>query len=147
MDRGKPGSKLHVLSNAAELPLVVGLPAANTPDSRELKPMVAALQLRHDPARGRYHKPGKLHADKAYDHPDLWRWLRGRRIGVRIARKGIESSTRLGRHRRVIERTIAWPFGHWRLSPRYERHPYAYLAFLTLAAAITCHKRYLKLTM
>ncbi|MDP9863896.1 hypothetical protein J2S55_003162 [Streptosporangium brasiliense] len=38
-------------------------------------------------------------------------------------------------------------FGYRRLSPRYERYPYAYLAFLTLAAAMTCHKRHLKLTM
>ncbi|MFG1754742.1 IS5 family transposase [Streptosporangium sandarakinum] len=150
VERGKPGSKLHVLSDAAGLPLVVGLSAANTPDSRELKPMVTRLQSRHDPVSGRYRKigkPGKLHADKAYDHSELRRWLRGKRIGVRIARKGVESGRRLGRHRWVIERTISWLFGYRRLSPRYERRPYAYLAFLTLAAAITCHKRHLKLTM
>ncbi|WP_434096313.1 transposase, partial [Streptosporangium roseum] len=90
---------------------------------------------------------GKLCADTAYDHPEPRRWLRGKRIGVRIARKGVESSRRLGRHRWVIERTISWLFGYRRLSPRYERPPYAYLAFLTLAAAMTCHKRHLKLTM
>ncbi|MGV9773422.1 transposase, partial [Streptosporangium sp. NPDC003464] len=69
MDRGKPGSRLHVLSDAAGLPLVVGLSAADVHDSRWLKPMVLALQLRHSPVRGRYRKIGKLHADKAYDHP------------------------------------------------------------------------------
>jgi hypothetical protein len=37
-------------------------------------------------------KPQRLHADKAYDVPHLWTWLRGKRIGARIARKGIESS-------------------------------------------------------
>ncbi|MFI9435767.1 MULTISPECIES: IS5 family transposase [Streptosporangium] len=147
VDRGKPGSKLHVLSDAAGLPLVVGLSAANVHDSRWLKPTMLALQLRHSPVQGRYRKIGKLHADKAYDHPELRRWLRGKRIGVRIARKGVESSQRLGRHRWVIERTISWLFGYRRLSPRYERHPYAYLAFFTLAAAMTCHKRHLKLTM
>lgn len=45
------------------------------------------------------------------------------RIGVRIARKGIESSERLGRRRRVIERTILWLSGYRRPGPRYERHP------------------------
>ncbi|MFB9880574.1 transposase [Planobispora siamensis] len=138
---------MHLLSDAARLPLVVELSAANTPDSHWLKPVVTRLQLSHGPVRGEYRKPGKLHADKAYDHPELRRWLRGKRIGVRIARKGVESSTRLGRHRWVIERTIAWLFGYRRLSPRYERHPDVYLAFLTLAAAITCYKRYLKLTI
>ncbi|MFJ2137126.1 transposase, partial [Streptomyces sp. NPDC087845] len=76
----------------AGLPLVVGLSAANTHDSHGLKPMVGGLQSRHDPHHGWNHKPGKLHADKAYDLPDLRKWLRGKRIGVRIARKGIESS-------------------------------------------------------
>jgi hypothetical protein len=44
-------------------------------------------------------RPGKLHADKAYDQ----RWLRHaiarRGIRVRIARKKVETSTRLGQHR------------------------------------------------
>jgi hypothetical protein len=31
-----------------------------------------------------------------------------RGIKVRIARKGIESSRKLGKHRWVIERTMAW---------------------------------------
>ncbi len=40
MDRGKPGSKMHVLSDANGLPLVVGVSAANVHDSEGLKPMV-----------------------------------------------------------------------------------------------------------
>lgn len=40
MDRGKPGSKTHVLSEANGMPLVVGISAANTHDSLALKPMV-----------------------------------------------------------------------------------------------------------
>jgi transposase len=48
---------------------------------------------------------------------------RDKRIGVRIARKGIESSERLGRRRWVIERTMSWLSGYRRLSPRYERDP------------------------
>ena len=42
-------------------------------------------------------KPQRLRNDKAYDMPHLRRWLWGKRIGVRIARKGIDSSERLGR--------------------------------------------------
>ncbi len=40
MDRVKPGSKMHVLSDANGLPLVVGVSSANTHDSEALKPMV-----------------------------------------------------------------------------------------------------------
>lgn len=146
MDRGKPGSKMHVLSDANGLPLIVGVSAGNTHDSQGLKPMIEGHQTRHDPHRGRYFKPQRLHADKAYDRPDLRKWLRGKRIGVRIARKGIESSERLGRRRGVIERTMSWLSGYRRLSPRYERDHRNYLAFLGLAAAICCYKRYVRLT-
>lgn len=67
MDRGKPGSKMHILSDANGLPLLVGVSAGNTHDSEGLKPMVAGHQTRHAPPRGRYFKPERLHADKAYD--------------------------------------------------------------------------------
>lgn len=40
MDRGKPGSKMHILSDTNGLPLVVGVSAGNTHDSEGLKPMV-----------------------------------------------------------------------------------------------------------
>ena len=146
MDRGKPGSKMHVLSDATGLPLLVGLSAANTHDSLALKPMVEGHQTRHDPHRSRYFKPQRLHADKAYDVPHLRKWLWGKHIGVRIARKGVESSERLGRRRWVIERTMSWLTGYRRLNHRYERHPRNYLAFLGLAAALCCYKRLARLT-
>ncbi|WP_434090707.1 IS5 family transposase [Streptomyces hirsutus] len=146
MDRGKPGSKMHILSDANGLPLIVGVSAGNTHDSEGLKPMVAGHQTRHDPHRGRHFKPQRLHADKAYDVPHLRKWLRGKRIGVRIARKGIESSERLGRRRWVIERTMSWLSGYRRLNHRYERDPRNYLAFLGLAAALCCYKRLIRLT-
>ena len=83
VDRGKPGSKMHVLSDANKLPLLVGVSAANVHDSLALKPMVDGHQTRHDPHRGRHFKLQRLHADKAYDIPHLRRWLRGKRIGIR----------------------------------------------------------------
>lgn len=137
---------MHVLSDANGLPLVVGVSTGNVHDSEGPKPMVAGHQTRHDPDRGRHVKPQRLHADQAYDRADLRRWLRGRRIGVRIAREGIESSRRLGRRRRVVERTVSWLSGYRRLSPRYERDPRTCLAFLGLATAICCYKRFLRLT-
>ncbi|WP_093769543.1 IS5 family transposase [Streptomyces sp. F-7] len=145
-NRGKPGSKMHVLSDANGRPVLVGLSAGNVHDSEGLKPMAEGHQTRHDPRRGRHFKPQRLHADKAYDRADLRRWLRGKRIGVRIARKGIESSERLGRRRWVVERTMSWLSGYRRLSPRYERDPGNYLGFLGLAAALCCYRRLVRLT-
>jgi transposase len=45
----------------------------------------------------------------------------------------------------VIERTFAWFTGYGRLTIRYERSASLCCAFLTLAA-LTCHKRCLRLT-
>lgn len=66
---------------------------------------IPSIRSRCGPRRRR---PAKLHADKGYDYDHLRKWLRERRIRHRIARKGIESSTRLGRHRWVVERTVSW---------------------------------------
>jgi len=81
---------MHVLSDANGLSWVVGVSAANVHDSQALKPVVEGRQTRHGPHRGRYFTPRRLHADKAYDVPHLRKRLRGRRIGVRIARKGAD---------------------------------------------------------
>ena len=66
-------------------------------------------------------------------------WFQG--IKVRIARKGIETSTKLGKHRWVIERSIAGLFGYHRLTTRYHRYANHFCAFLTLAATLTCFKK------
>lgn len=115
--------------------------AANTNDSFALKPLVKAIPAIRSRRGPRRRKPSKLHADKAYDHTELRVWLRRRGIIVRIARKGIETSKKLGKHRWVIERSIAWLFGYHRLNIRYDRNANHFSAFLTLAATLTCYKK------
>jgi hypothetical protein len=146
VDRGKPGSKLHILSEAQGIPLIVGVSAANTHDSQALKPLVLGLPAIRSRRGPRRRRPSKLRGDKAYHSADHLSWLRERGIVPRIARPGIETSTRLGRHRWKIERTIAWTFGYRRLTIRYERESSHFLAFLGLAAALTCYKKLAKLT-
>jgi transposase len=141
VDRGKPGSKLHVLTDAAGLPLAVAVSAATTHDSLALIPLVQAIPAIRSKRGPRRRRPGKLHADKGYDYEHLRTWLRRRRITPRIARRGIESSEKLGRHRWVIERSLAWLTGYRRLTLRYERSARLFAAFLTLAATVTCYKK------
>ncbi|MFJ4695470.1 IS5 family transposase [Streptomyces sp. NPDC088766] len=146
VDRDKKGSKLHVLSGAQGLPLALGVSGANVHDSQALLPLVLgipAIRSRRGPRRRR---PGRLRADKAYHSAERLKWLRERGIVPRIARPGIESSERLGRHRWKIERSISWLFGYRRLTVRYERKGSHFLAFLGLAAALTCYKKLAKLT-
>ncbi len=85
--------------------------------------------------------------DKGYDYDHLRRWLRSCNITPRIARKGIESSQRLGRHRWTVERTVAWLAGCRRLHRRYERKAEHFLAFAGIAAALICFRRLDRPTM
>src|SRR4029450_8177291 len=94
-----------------------------------LTPAPRVRQPRGRPRR----RPGKLHADKAYDFRRCRRACRKRGIVPRIARRGIESGERLGRHRWVVERTLSWIARCRRLAIRYERRVDIHLAFLPLA--------------
>ena len=109
-DRGKAGSKYQLVADRNGLPLAVRLSAANAHDSLLFEPLIddipAVLGPRGRPGRPRC-RPAKLHADKAYDIPRCRRYLRRRGITARIARKGIESSERLGRYR------SGWSSGRW----------------------------------
>jgi transposase len=97
----------------------------------------AVLGPRGKPGRPR-RRPGKLHADKAYDVPRCRRYLRRRGIAARIARRGVESSEKLGRYRWVVERTLAWVARHRRLAIRYERRDDVHLALLHLTSSLIC---------
>jgi transposase len=133
-----------LLTERTGLPLSVGISAANTHDSQGLKPLVRGIPPIRSRRGPRRRCPGKLHGDKGYDYPHLRRWLRSRGIVVRIARRGIESSERLGRHRWVVERTVSWLAGCRRLHRRYERKAEHFLAFVGIAAALICYRRLTK---
>jgi IS5 family transposase len=121
--------------------LAVRLSAANTHDSMLLEQLIDAVAPvrgpRGWPGRPR-RRPAKLHLDKAYDYPRCRRALRRRGITPRIARRGVESSQRLGRHWYVVERSLAWLVGYRRLQVRYERCADILTAFLQLACALIC---------
>ena len=81
-------------------------------------------------------RPRKLHADKAYDHRRCRHACRRRGITPRIARRGVETSERLGRYRWVIERTFAWLNRFRRLTIRYERRIDIHSAFTSIACSL-----------
>ena len=59
----------------------------------------------------------------------------------RIARRGVEHGSGLGKHRSIVERTIV--LLHWcrRLRIRWEIRDDIHEAFLSLAAALICWRR------
>ena len=138
-DRGRPGTKRHLVTDARGTPLGIALSGANRHDSMMLVATLDAVQGVRARGRGRPRKrPDKLHADKGYDHRRCRRECRARGIKPRIARRGVDSSARLGRHRWVVERSFAWLARYRRLSIRYERRADLHLAFTTLACAVIC---------
>jgi IS5 family transposase len=119
----------------------VDISAANLNDHQMLEDMVDGIRPVRQPVGRPRKRPVKLHGDKGYDYPDCRELLRERNIIPRIARKGIESSVRLGRHRYVIERSLEWITRFRRLVRRYEREASHFLGFLRLACAVICFRR------
>jgi transposase len=65
-------------------------------------------------------------------------------IKVRIARRGIEDKSKLGRVRWVVERTISWLLRFKRLGLRYDRTERTTLPLLILACAVINVRRLIK---
>ncbi|WP_412081005.1 IS5 family transposase [Streptomyces sp. MCL20-2] len=141
VDRGKKGLKIHLITERTGLPISIGISAANTHDSQALESLVRGIPPIRSRRGPRRRRPAKLHGDKGYDFDRLRAWLRSRNITPRIARRGLESSQRLGRHRWTVERTVAWLSWCCRLHRRYERKADHFLAFAGIAAALICHRR------
>lgn len=106
VDRGKKGSKLHILSDAQGIPLAVAVSGANMHDSLAFKPLILGIPAGRSRRGPRRRRPVKLRADKAYFSAEHLIWLRERGLVARIARPGFESGERLGRHRWKIDRSL-----------------------------------------
>ena len=126
--------------DARGIPLAVLVSGANRHDSMLFEPCVDAIPaIKGSQGRPR-RRPYKLHADKGYDYRRCRDHLKKRGILSRIARRGVESSEKLGKHRWVVERTHGWFAGFGKLRIRFERRLDIHLALLKLAAAIICSR-------
>jgi IS5 family transposase len=141
VDRGKPGSKLHLVCDGGGLPLAAVITAANVNDTTMFEAVLDDVPPVRTPSGQRRTRPGTVHADKAYDSAANRAYLRQRRIRPRIARRGVESSTRLGRHRWKIERSLSWLSCWRRLQVRWDRDCGRWFAFLLVACAVICFNR------
>lgn len=118
------------------------LSAANVHDMKRALPLVDAIPPVQTGRPGRPRKrPKKAHGDKGYDYAVIRRGLRKRHITPRIARKGIESSLKLGRYRWVVERTLSWLHHLKRLRIREERRADLHFALLQLGCCMVLYRR------
>ena len=122
-------------------PLAILQTGANAHESPLLAAVVDAVPRIKTPRGGRRKRPDKLHADKAYAGRPNREHLRRRHVQARIARRGIESKERLGRHRWTVERTLSWLNRYRRLRIRYERRQDTHQAFLLLACSLIVLRR------
>ncbi|MFH9009730.1 IS5 family transposase [Streptomyces afghaniensis] len=141
VDRGRAGSKHHVITDGHGTPLAVLLTGGNRNDVTQLLPLLDAVP----PVRGRVghprRRPDSLFADRGYDH-DVYRdQVRARGIVPAIARRGTLHGTGLGTYRWVVERTIAWLHSFRRLRIRWERRADIHEAFLKLACCLITHRQ------
>ncbi len=139
VDRGRSGSKHHLLTDGHGVPLSVTITAGNTHDIRAAVATIVDLK----PVRGKRgrpkSRPAQLIADKAYDDQalrDLLSWL-----GIKsdIPRRG-DSRRGLGKQRWPIERTFAWLKQFRRLRTRWNKRADIHHALLQLASAIICYR-------
>ena len=110
-------------------------------DVTQLLPLLDAIP----PIRGRRgrprRRPGKVYADRGYDHDTYRRLLGERGITPVIARRGTGHGSGLGRWRWVVERTLAWLHAFRRLRTRYERGAATHQAMISLACSISCLRK------
>ncbi|WP_428836213.1 IS5 family transposase [Streptomyces coelicoflavus] len=141
VDRGRAGSKHHLITDGHGTPLAVLLTGGNRNDVTQLLPLLDAIP----PVRGRVghprRKPDSLFADRGYDH-DIYRdQVRARGIVPAIARRGTLHGTGLGTYRWVVERSFAWLHGFRRLRIRWERRADTHEALLKLACCLITHRQ------
>jgi transposase len=122
--------------DARGIPLAHVLTPANVTDSKAFELALDAVPAIRRPRGRPRRRPEKVHGDKAYDRRHCRAYLARYHMRCRIARIGVESSARLGRHRWVVERTEAWFNRFRRLRVRDERRADIHEAFVSLAASL-----------
>ncbi|MER6573602.1 IS5 family transposase, partial [Streptomyces sp. NPDC001093] len=141
VDRGKTGSKHHLIVEGHGIPLAAITTGGNRNDVTQLIPLLQAVPpVRGTRGRPRQ-RPDRVYADRGYDHDKYRRLVRELGITPVIARRGTEQGSGLGVHRWVVE--AAFALLHWfrRLRTRWEIRDDIHQAFLTLGCAIICWRR------
>ena len=141
-DRGKNGSKRHLIVDGQGTPLAIEHTGANVHDSEMAIVLVDGIPPIKQP-RGRPRKrPDEALADRAYDAEEKIRQpLRQRKIKPLIAKRNTENGSGLGKFRYVVEAAFDWLFNQRRLRVRYEKRDDIHEAFLIIGCFLICWRR------
>jgi transposase len=137
-DRGKSGSKHHVLTDAHGIPLTATVTAANVNEVTQVLQVLADMPPVGGKPGPKRQKPERLQGDEGYHSGPLRQLLRWLGITPVLAERGREHGSGLGKLRWFVERTISWLHAFGRLRRRLDRLPEIQEAFLRLACAVIC---------
>ncbi|MEU2760892.1 IS5 family transposase [Streptomyces sp. NPDC006906] len=141
VDRGRTGSKHHLITDAIGIPLAAILTGGSRNDVTRLIPLLEAVP----PVRGKRGRPRRrpdvVLGDRGYDHGKYRRLVRDLGVKPLIARRGTEHGSGLGTQRWLVKRAFAHL--HWfrRLRICWELRDDIHEAFLTLGCALLCWRR------
>lgn len=136
-----------MITDANGLPLAATLTGANRHDVTQLIPLVDGIV----PVQGRrgrpIHRPLIVQGDRAYGSKKHKIQLKQRGIKLQAARPGDPHGSGLGKTRWPVERTLSWLHQFKRLRVRYEWRADIHQAFVTLAMACICFRKYSKIAL
>jgi transposase len=133
-DRGKAGTKYHVVASTDGLPLGVVPSAANVHDTRLFPHLLRLAQVVCVAI-------GRLYADAGYDSADNRDLCLRDGIEPRIRKVGEAHGSGLGSVRCVVEHDCAWLLANKRLDRRHDRLGRVILALLTAACIFVIANR------
>jgi transposase len=136
-DRGKLGTKHHVLTDAQGIPLAVTVTGANAADITQMLPLVDRIpDLSKEQKKNT--RPEKMYADRAYDSEPHREDLRARGIEPKIPKRRTEHGSGLGVYRWVVERTNSWLHSFGKLRLRTDPDGEVHKALVALGSALIC---------
>lgn len=138
VDRAKPGTKHHVITDASGVPLATSVTAANRNDVAELAGLFGRLPAVAGKVGRPRRKPDALQGDLGYDSEPHRQGLRQLGVEPILPERGIDDQSGLGQRRWPVERTLSWFHRRRRLRVRYERRADIHQALLTLACITIC---------
>jgi len=137
-DRGKLGTKHHVLTDAQGIPLATTVTGANVADVTQLIPLVDSIPDLSGESGTQPTQPEEMYADRAYDSEPHREELRERGIDPNIPHRGTEHGSGLGIYRWVVERTESWLHGFRKLRLRSDPDGPIHKGLVSLGSALIC---------
>ena len=144
-DRGKPGVKRSILTEAAGGPLAAVVAPANVHDTKLLSDTINAIVVQRPEVTDEY--PQHLCLDKGYDNPTGHQAVKEHSYTGHIRRIGeekldVDSQPTHPARRWVVERTLAWLSKCRGILVRYEKKACNYLGLIKVACMLIWFRRY-----